>query len=122
MGDFLPNPPATVEAVAKLERDLPESYLQFLLRANGGEGFIGEQYVVFWRVEELLDMNKGCEVDKYAPGLFLFGSNGAGEAFAFDLKNAGCFVMVPFIGMSMNDAVVTASTFDDLMEGRARPL
>lgn len=122
MNNFLPNLPAPKEKVHLLEGKLPESYLDFLLRANGGEGFIGEQYVVVWRVEELLDLNKDYEVDKYAPGLFLFGSNGAGEAFAFDLNNAGCVVMVPFIGMSLNDAVVVASTFDDLMEGRAQSL
>lgn len=113
----MPNYPATAKAVAKLDGELPESYLQFLLRSNGGEGFIGEQYVVAWRVEELLDLNKNYEVEKYAPGLFLFGSNRAGEAFAFDLNNAGCVVMVPFIGMCLDDAVVVASTFDDLMEG-----
>jgi hypothetical protein len=55
---------------------------------NGGEGFIGENYLRAWPVEDLIQSNKDYRVDEAAPGLFLFGSSGGGEAFAFDTRSA----------------------------------
>jgi hypothetical protein len=47
---------------------------------NGGEGSVGDTYVILWRIEELIEMSKAYDVAEYAPGLFLFGSDGGGEA------------------------------------------
>jgi hypothetical protein len=83
---FKANPPASpariAEAQAKLSFPLPADYVQFLQQMNGGEGSLGgNAYVALWRVEELDEKNAGYEVAESAPGLFLFGSNGAGEPF-----------------------------------------
>jgi hypothetical protein len=90
-----------------------------LQRMNGGEGFLGEHaYVALWRVEELGERNAGYEVAEFARGLFLFGSNGGGEAFAFDTRT-GQFriVAVPFIGMDdLADAIVIATNFRTFLE------
>lgn len=40
-----------------LPKPLPEGYMGFLERANGGEGFIGQRYVHLWRAEELIEAN-----------------------------------------------------------------
>jgi hypothetical protein len=45
-------------------------------------GFIGENYLMAWPVEDLIQFNKEYLVDEAAPELFLFGSSGGGEAFA----------------------------------------
>ena len=56
---FRPNAPASTEVLASLKtgmvKSLPETYLASLIRANGGEGFIGERYVRLWRAEEVID-------------------------------------------------------------------
>ena len=65
---------------------LPEDYAQFLQQADGGEGFIGNTYAIIWRIGELLQLNSAYQVGEYAPGLFLFGSDGGGEAFGFDTR------------------------------------
>jgi hypothetical protein len=60
----------------------------------------------------LLELNKDYQVDEYAPGLFFFGSNGGGEAFAFDLRTAARpVVAVPFVGMDLSLATVLAPEF-----------
>jgi hypothetical protein len=81
---FKANPPASpgliAQSQARLSFTLPLDYVQFLHRMNGGEGFLGEHaYVALWRVEELRERNAGYEVAEFAPGLFLFGSNGGGR-------------------------------------------
>jgi hypothetical protein len=120
---FEANPPASpaliAEAQAKLSFPLPADYVQFLQQMNGGEGSLGgNAYVALWRVEELGERNAGYEVAEFAPGLFLFGSNGAGEAFAFD-NRTGQFriVAAPFISMGdLRDAIPIATNFRTFLE------
>ena len=121
--EFEANSPASpaliAQAQAKLSFHLPTDYVQFLQKMNGGEGSLGENaYVALWRAEELGDRNAGYEVAKFAPGLFLFGSNGAGEAFAFDTRSDQFrIVAVPFIGMDdLRDAIVIATNFRAFLE------
>ena len=75
-----PAHPDVVEGLfSRLGVSLPGDYLEFLRQHNGGEGFVGDNYIIFWRAEELADFNREYEVDKYAPGILLFGSDGGGE-------------------------------------------
>lgn len=106
--NFNANPPIDASAIRLFEKQagfcLPDGYVQFLQLANGGEGFIGPNaYVILWRLEELLEMNEAYQVAEYAPGLFLFGSDGGGEAFAFDRRSDTlAIVSVPFVGMDLS--------------------
>jgi len=102
--EFQPNPPAGKEALSALRmalpRPLPNSYMAFLERANGGERFIGQRYAQLWRAEDLIEFNRGYKVSEFAPNLFLIGSDGGGEAYAFDIStNDPTLFEVPFIGM-----------------------
>lgn len=84
------NGPATEESIRQaslsLRIKLPPDYAEFMKKHNGGEGFIGDNYVILWRVEELAPFNRDYEVEQYAPGLIMFGSKGGGEAYAFDTR------------------------------------
>jgi hypothetical protein len=111
---------ATEAQVAAAEQffagKLPLDYIQFLQIANGGEGFIGEEYVVLWGVEELVDLNRGYEVEQSAPGLLVFGSNGGGEAFGFDTCSPDRpVVQIPFIGMNWEDAWSKGNSFSNFL-------
>ena len=113
---FVANPPASRDAIDKVQTELkfplPKSYTEFLLIANGGEGFIPDSYVIFWRVENLVSRNAAYNVAEFAPGLFLFGSNGGGEAFAFDTCSKTCsIVSIPFVTMDKSDARPAAPDF-----------
>lgn len=112
------DPPADSRLVDELSSilglPLPHDYLNFLKQHDGGEGFIGNSYVVFWRTSELADFNREYEVNRYAPGIFLFGSNGGGEGYGFDMESSELpVIQVPFIGMDRRLAERVASTFQD---------
>jgi hypothetical protein len=121
LANFNGNPPAHASLLEKLEIDtglrlLPD-YIQFLQEADGGEGFIGDAYVILWPVGELVEMNDTYPVAECAPGLFLFGSDGGGEAFAFDARfEPNQIVSVPFIGMELKLAQPLGSNFKAFLE------
>ena len=119
-----PPEPGAFDAVeAHFGCALPAQYKVFMNQRDGGEGFVGKHYLVLWRAAELIDLNGVHETNEYAPGLMLFGSNGGGEAFAFDLRDSAMPVrLVPLIGMSLEDAVLIADSFNDLLVRLAEPL
>ncbi|QEX18343.1 hypothetical protein FRZ44_36480 [Hypericibacter terrae] len=123
--DFNGNPPATPASLRLFEMTaglaLPQDYVDFLRYENGGEGFIGSAYLILWRVEELLELNRAYQVTDYAPGLLLFGSDGGGEAFAFDRRSdIAPVVLVPFVGMDLKLIRPLASTFTAFLEAMPR--
>jgi len=67
---------------------------------SGGEGVVGGNYFRLYPVEKIVALNQAYGVDEFAKGLIIFGSNGGGEAFAFDTRNASvAIVQIPFIPM-----------------------
>jgi SMI1 / KNR4 family (SUKH-1) len=119
---FRGNPPATAAEIERFEEEvglkLPKDYAAFLQRSNGGEGFIGPNaYVIFWRLGELAKMNKAYQVEEYSPGFFTFGSDGGGEAYAFDARTSAMpIVSIPFVGMELSLARMMTPSFDGFLE------
>jgi len=118
---FQPNAPASAQALSSLisllPRPLPDAYTAFLRRANGGEGFIGERYVRLWRAEELIDMNRGYNVAQFFPDMFFIGTDGGGEAYAFNVSGTvGAVFEAPFIGLPC-DARMIADSFESFVSG-----
>lgn len=112
----LPAEPILVnELSAEFGVNFPREYLEFLLLHDGCEGFIGENYIILWGVKELAEFNREYEVDKYAPGIILFGSDGGGEGYGFDTEAATMpIVRIPFIGMGRRYATPVAKDFPEL--------
>jgi len=109
------SPSAIEELSSVLGVSLPLSYLDFLRQHNGGEGFIGKSYIILWKAEELADFNREYEVEKYAPGILLFGSSGGGEGYGFDTQSASMpIVRIPFIGMERSYATLIAEGLPEL--------
>lgn len=100
---------------ALLGVELPKDYADFLKEHNGGEGFIGESYIIFFKAEELVEFNREYEVEKYAPGILLFASNGGGEAYGFDTHEVEMpIVRIPFIFMERQSAETIARDLANL--------
>jgi hypothetical protein len=114
--------PAVRSDISNAERSLgvifPVDYVSFLEYSAGGEGVIGDDtYVMLWPPEDIKHFNEMYEASLYAPGLLLFGSNGGGEAFAFDLRQQQLpIVAVPFVGMSLDVVEQVAETFSVFLE------
>lgn len=118
LDDFPPADGAAKDSLEKLsEQGLPDDYLSFLSQMDGGEGFIGDEYLVLWKAEELADFNKEYQVEEYAPGIFLFGTGGGGEGFGFDTRNTPFqVVQIPLIGMELQYARPIATSFTHMLE------
>jgi hypothetical protein len=119
--DFPKAAPASEQSLQSAEKalgkPLPADYRAFLLQCNGGEGFMGRHYLILWKAEKLAQFNQEYQVPDYAPGLLMFGSSGGGEGFAFDTRMTPYpIVQVPFVGMSLNDAIPVADSFGKLLE------
>lgn len=119
--DFSMDVPAansTIEEVeASLGAPLPSEYKEFLSMTNGAEGPIGKTgYIALWPAGQLKENNDGYEVDRYVPGLLLIGSDGGGEAFAFDLSDPDRpVVSIPFVGMNRNLLNRVGASFWDFL-------
>lgn len=108
---------AIMSVSSTLPYQLPSDYLEFLKLGNGGCGQIGEIYIDLYRFEELVLTNNQYGVDRYAPGLFIFGSDGGDEAFGFDYRTPHPHVvMIPFISMDWANAVHLADSFSQFIE------
>lgn len=121
MLQFNKHPPATPEQIETFSSatglTLPPDYKSFLSVANGGEGMVGTNaYLILWGIEELTPLNKAYQVEKYVPGLLFFGSDGGGEAYAFNTCNKMRVVRVPFVGMGVSTVQPIAENFTDFLE------
>lgn len=120
--NFLCRTPApehlVVETEERLGYQLPDDYRSFLMACNGGEGFVGEHYLAMWGVEDLLPFNQEYEISTFVPELLAFASTGAGEGYAFQMGDSvpAKVVQIPFIGLSMVDAVPVAGSFEQLLQ------
>jgi hypothetical protein len=129
-GIWWPKEPAPRGAIETLRASapirLPRPYLRYLESSNGAEGDLGVQpgWIALWRAEDVLELNDGYKVQESLPGFFGFGSNGAGELFAFDVRGEMPYpiVMVPFIGMTLEDVVRIAASFDELVAQFGLPM
>jgi hypothetical protein len=117
--EYWSDPPADPDVLARLVEelgvDLPIDYLDFRRLHNGGEFAIGNNCLIFWKAEELSEINRDYEVQESAPGIFIFGGNGGGEAYGFfTLQSPMPVVIIPFITMDLEDAIPVAESFLDL--------
>ena len=96
--------------------DLPEQYVNLLLLTNGYEGFIGKSYISLWKIEELVELNDAYGVKEFAPNLVLFGSDGGGEAYAFDASKDMVIINIPFIGLGLEKESILAETFNEFIK------
>jgi len=115
---FEKNPSAEPELIQQVTQVLnlafPLEYLDLFLHMNGGEGFIGDNYCRLYSIENLNPLNQAFMVKDFAPGFFIFGSTGGGEAFAFDTKSDPfSIVKIPFIPMDVKYAEFLGATVYD---------
>lgn len=114
--EFNRNPGASLDVIREFELtmnfSLPSDYVEFLKVSNGGEGFIGESYVMLWPIESLVELNEGYEVADYAPDLLIIGSNGGGEALVYRRDSAPPTIgMIPFVGFDIEHLEIIDSDF-----------
>jgi hypothetical protein len=91
----------TERELASVGIELPADYWGLMQFANGSEGFLGDQYLRFYPTGQLTLLNNAFCTQEFIPGRFIFGSNGGGEAWAFDVRlRPAPVVKLPFIPMN----------------------
>ena len=127
--DWSRKAPAPEEAIQALIRgtglDFPEEYLTLLRYSNGGEGELAVDPLWFsiYPVEEVVELNRGYEIEVYLPGYFAFGSNKGGEALLFDTRKSKPWKVyyAPFIGMEEDQVLECAANFKEFVRAMGRP-
>lgn len=96
---------------------LPQDYVFYILNYLGYEDFIGQEYVRLWDLDELVEMNKGYQIQNYLPSMFGIGGNGGGEMIALEYKGSVFtrVVLIPFIVMIEEDAIEIGNSFADFL-------
>lgn len=89
---------------------LPRDYLDLVTEIEGREGFIGTAYIRFYRYQELIGLNQAFQIATYNPELFIFASDGHGEAYAFCIRGSQV-VKIPLIPIPTDQAEVVADSF-----------
>jgi hypothetical protein len=96
---------------------LPQDYIDFLRYSDGAVGFIGENFLQLWSINELESLNKGFGANEFTPGYFLFGSDGGGEGYGFDFRSNDIkVVMIPFDFMDWSIAKIKGNNFLDFLK------
>ncbi len=112
------NAPAEAGALERLRRvagvELPDEYLKFLAFSDGGEGplAIDPGYVVIDPAADAADQKEEKTFEEFFPGFFMFGGNGGGELFAFDLRGSRPWpvVMIDMTNIDLKESVVPIAT------------
>jgi hypothetical protein len=103
----------------KLGKVFPKDYVDFLLWSNGGEGETGENYISFWRCEDIAQLNKDYGIQKYLTENFVaFGTDGGSECYAFDysVPSNPKIVNCSLGDLDINELRHLADTFTEFVE------
>jgi hypothetical protein len=112
-------PGASMEEVTKAQADLgitfPEDYVEFMLRSNGGAGWLGPNYISLCDLHDVVYRNRLYA--EFSVEFLIFGSDGGGEFFAFDTQaDLMPVVTVNMVSFSREDAIFCGRTFTEFLE------
>ena len=98
---------------------LPPDYLALLKTLGGGEGFLGDSFLRLYSLDESAAANREYHVTEFLPGCYLFGSDGCGNAYLFDLQKPE-ILFVSFIPLDRRLARSMGSDFSGFLESLSR--
>lgn len=112
----------TMKNINKIEEDmgisLPQDFKVFLEKHNGMEGGIGENsYLQMWSIEDIFLRNRRLQVNDFAPGLVIIGSDGGDMAYAYDTRETAMpIVEAPFIPLKLQEVTFCANDLAGFFE------
>jgi len=92
----------------------PEDYLEFLKWSNGGEGYIGKNYVSLWKVEDLEVLNREYQIQTYlSKGYLGIGTDGGGICYGFYLEKQFAIFKCSLGDLDINEITIVANSIKD---------
>lgn len=108
---WLSNEGASLDALQVLtdsvEVELPKEYLELLAFSNGGEGPLRAPYYTLC-LDDVESASEPTRVELFKnlyPGWFVFGGDGGGEFYAFDLTGEQPWPVIRFDGIDPEGSV-----------------
>jgi hypothetical protein len=102
----------------KINFKLPEDYKFYLLNYLGNESFLGNEYVILWDLNELVEMNNDYQITDNLTNTIGIGGNGSSEfiAIEFTENNEYRIVLSPFIDLNKDYHIEIGNSFTDFFE------
>ncbi|MBB4806111.1 hypothetical protein HNP38_001383 [Chryseobacterium defluvii] len=96
---------------------LPDDYSEYVQNFYGGENFIGNEYIILWDLNDLVEYNQDYEIIQNLKNIIGIGGNGGGEFIGIEyLKDSEYrIVLCPLIGMNEKDFMEIGSSFSDFL-------
>lgn len=113
------NFPVDIVKFKSVEEELcfkfPVDYIEFLKITNGFEGFVGESYCQFNRLEEIVQNTEGyCK--EFFPWAIHIGGNGGGEMYVIDKrKEKSTYGIMPCIA-DEEDFIPLGNEFEEFIK------
>lgn len=101
----------------KIDFIIPEDYNEFLTNYTGFENHIGEQYVIVWDLNELMEFNTDYEVFELIQNGLGIGSNGSSEMIVLKMDDNKEFkiLLVPYLDLDQEETYINiGNSFSDL--------
>jgi len=119
-GTFNRNAVAPLDALEVIQRvmniEWPQDYIVFLQLADGGEGFINNDYLILYSSEKLVEYNRDFGFTKFLPSSLLIGSDGGGQGVVFDYRQTPpTLCLIPFETLSWDDKTSISGTIQEVM-------
>lgn len=113
--------PNLISSLLKGHPVLPDDYLALMAQSDGIEGWVGENsYLVIYSLDQLPGVNERACTNEFAPGMFIFGSDGGGMTYAFDTRTEPVkTVEVPSEVLSWDEVWTAWDSFVDFVEALA---
>ena len=101
----------------RLNAAFPQDYITLLKRSNGGEGYVGQNYISLWKVEDLPALNEEYQIQKYLSEKFLgIGTDGGGICYGFCLDKNYSIFKCPLGDLDVNEVVIVAKSTKDFFK------
>ncbi len=114
-------PPCTLRVIKRVMGEIgiecDPGYQEFLSWSDGGEGYIGYNYLSLWSLKTLSQLNKDYDIKKYlGDNYFVFGTDGGSNCYGFDFSNSGVIFTAPLGDLDEDDEIVIlAKNFDEFI-------
>ena len=96
--------------------DIPNEYKEFMELNNGGEGNIGQNYLYLWKIENIEQLNKDYDIQKYlGKNCYAFGTDGGDKCYCFDKNNGNKIIKCGLGDLDYNEIKIIANSFTEFI-------
>lgn len=105
----------------RLHQRFPDDYRTFLKSENGLDDWFGDVYISLYKIEQVVELNEIHGHLAFQPELIHIGSDGGGEAIAFDFRqDPPTVILVNLVSSDWSEAMLQAQSFTEFMDQRRR--